>query len=225
MFHVKHRVQKYEGLVDFLLERNKVVNLTAVRNRDDAAVKHVEDSLVIADHIKRRHSDARTLLDLGTGPGFPGLVIANECPFLSVTLLDSTEKKIRYVKDAISYMALSNTTAIAGRAESFALLNKGIFDVVVVRSVAHLDVLLEYASPLLKLGGFLLAMKSFDTSTEFDDGQNVAKLFGFELPTSFPYTLLKQNRSIFSFKKLKKPSIDLPRKVGAAANNPILRRM
>ena len=224
MFHVKHRTQKYEKLVDFLLERNVSINLTAIRSREEALTKHIEDSLVVSDHILNHHPATKTLLDLGTGAGFPGLVIASEHPEINVTLLDSTQKKIRFVDEAVVLLNLKNTNTVADRVETFSLINSSIFDCLVVRSVARLDALLEYAAPLLKLGGVLLAMKSVNTLEELSIGQAVAGLFGFNEAVSFPYTLMDQERTLFSYMKTSNSSISLPRKIGDAVNNPIQRR-
>jgi 16S rRNA (guanine527-N7)-methyltransferase len=224
MFHVKQRALKYSGLIDFLLQHNKNINLTAIRDHAGAMSKHIEDSLVASDHIKLSLRETKTVLDIGTGAGFPGLIIAAENPEIIVTLIDSTAKKIKYVNEAIRYMGLSNCLAFADRAESFALKNKGAFDAVIARSVARLDALLEYASPLLKLDGYLLAMKSNKSGEELDLGQYVARLYGFAPAIITPYTLLDQNRAIISFKKTGKSGFDLPRKIGAAVNDPIQRR-
>jgi 16S rRNA (guanine527-N7)-methyltransferase len=223
MFHVKHRKLGYEKMIDFVLEHNKNINLTAIRDRDEALSKHVEDSLVASDYIQKNHPQAAMVLDLGTGAGFPGLVIAMENPTLNVTLLDSTEKKIRFVHQAVEFLDLKNAHPVADRAETYAIKNKATYDVVIARSVARLDALLEYAAPLLKVGGVLLAMKSVETKEELEIGHYVAKLFGFAPAEVHAYTLLDQDRTILSFTKTRKPSIDLPRKIGAAVNNPIQR--
>ncbi len=217
-------MQKYEPFVDFLLEYNNFINLTSIRNRSDALVKHVEDSLVLSDHIRNHHPEARRLLDIGTGAGFPGLVLAKEHPHISITLLDATKKKIRFVEEAALFLGANNACAVADRVEAFTLKNKEVFDVVVVRSVARLDVLLEYAAPLLKKSGYLLAMKSLDTLDEMSLADEVASVFGFNVGHSFPYVLLDQKRSILSYRKIGNPVISLPRKIGEAIKYPIQRR-
>ena len=220
MFHVKHRLPPYETLVDYLLERNHRVNLTAIRSKDDAMIKHVEDSLILSDYINLAHSRARLAIEIGTGAGFPGLVVAKECPQLNITLLDSVEKKVRFVRDAIPLMALTNVIAVTDRAESFASTHLNSFDIVIARSVARLNVLLEYASPLLKIGGVLLAMKMADITEELAVAKAAAPILGFDFSSSLPYALLNQSRTIFCFKKTTASSISLPRHIGIAAHNP-----
>ena len=224
MFHVKHWHIKYGELVDVLLDRNQRTNLTGVRDRGDVLVKHIEDSLVAVDHIKNNHPNARRLLDLGTGAGFPGLIIAKECTELTATLLDATSKKITFVNEAILLLNLSNAEGVADRVEHFAVKHNNVFDLVIARSVARLDTLLEYASPLLANGGHLLAMKRFDSREELGVGENIAPMLGFDVATIHPYTLSGQNRAIFSFKKSSNASITLPRKIGDALKNPLKRR-
>jgi 16S rRNA (guanine527-N7)-methyltransferase len=206
MFHVKHSCINYGPLVDFLLEQNKHINLTAIRNREEVLVKHIEDSLVIANHLKQYHPLTRAVLDLGTGAGFPGLVIAAENPAINVTLLDSTQKKIHFVDKAIALMGITNATTVSQRAESLALADWAKFDVIVARSVARLDILLKYADLLLKQEGTLLAMKLLDSHEELLLGQTMAKTLGFSPCISFPYTLSQQNRVILSFKKQHNPT-------------------
>lgn len=136
-----------------LRERNEHVNLTSIVSPDGILTLHMLDSLSVAPHL----GDARRVIDVGTGGGFPGIPLAVACPHRRFTLIDGTQKKIRFVAEAIAALDIRNAQAIAARAESYA--GEKDFDVVVARAVGSLAEVLHNAGPLLAPRGRLLAMK------------------------------------------------------------------
>ena len=141
----------------FLEEYNKTTNLTTIVNEPDVYLKHFYDSLTIIKEIDLTKVD--TLLDIGTGAGFPGMVLKICYPNLNVTLLDSNNKKLAFLESLKNKLNLE-VTLIHGRAEEFITDNREKFDVVVTRAVASLPILCELAIPYLKLNGYFIAMKS-----------------------------------------------------------------
>lgn len=136
-----------------LRERNQVVNLTAIDDLPAIRALHMLDSLSVAPHL----ADARRVLDVGTGGGFPGLPLAIACPDIDFTLIDGTQKKIRFVAEMIETLALANATALAQRAEDYR--PPAPFDVIVIRAVGPLGDLVRRCRHLLRRGGRLLALK------------------------------------------------------------------
>jgi len=136
-----------------LRERNQLVNLTAIDDLPGIRALHMLDSLSVAPHL----GDARRVLDVGTGGGFPGLPLAIACPEIEFTLIDGTQKKIRFVAEMIATLGLANASALAERAENFR--PPVLFDVVVIRAVGPLDELARRCRHLLRRGGRILALK------------------------------------------------------------------
>jgi 16S rRNA (guanine527-N7)-methyltransferase len=136
-----------------LRERNEHVNLTSIVSPEGILTLHMLDSLSIAKHL----GDARRLIDVGTGGGFPGIPLAIACPDRDFTLIDGTQKKIRFVAEAIATLEIRNAHALAARAEAYP--GKKEFDVVILRAVSTLADALRHCAHLLRRGGRLLAMK------------------------------------------------------------------
>lgn len=140
-------------LANRLRERNRAVNLTSIDTLADILSVHVLDSLAVAPHL----GAARRILDVGTGGGFPGLPLAIACPERRFTLIDGTQKKIRFVTEAIEALAIANAEALAARAEQFRPARP--FDIVIARAVGRIPAILRATQHLLAAGGALLAMK------------------------------------------------------------------
>ena len=141
---------------NFLLEYNKHTNLTAIKTEEEVYLKHFYDSLTL---VKIANLTTGTLLDVGTGAGFPGLVLAIVFPNLRVTLLDSNNKKITFLNECITKFQLPNVKTIYSRAEDFTRIHREEFDFVTSRAVAELRILLELNIPALKVNGKFLVMK------------------------------------------------------------------
>lgn len=161
-----------------LLEVNRITNLTAIRNLPDTISKHLIDSLLAAEYLP----EGASVLDLGCGPGFPSIPLAIARPDLRIVALDSTSKKIAFVKEAAQKLSLNNLTAIAGRAEDAQILKQiGKVDAVVSRAVAKMSVLSELCLPYLKIGGVFVALKASKAAEELAEAKNaIGKLGGSE---------------------------------------------
>ena len=179
------KLQLLQKYCDFLLDYNKTTNLTAIKDKDNVYLKHFYDSLTINKYL----NNVNTLLDIGTGAGFPGMVIAIMHPEIHVTLLDSNNKKIKFLEELIKILGITNVSLIYGRCETFAKDNKEKFDIVTSRAVARLRILCELALPLLKINGKFIAMKG-NISEELNDltrkkisqKYNIVKIEKFLLP-------------------------------------------
>ena len=153
----EEQLSKLEEYADFLLEYNQHTNLTAIKTKEEVYLKHFYDSLTL---VKIANLTQGKLLDVGTGAGFPGLVLAIAFPKLDVTLLDSNNKKIAFLKECTQKLQLSNVTIIYDRAENYTRLHREEFDFVTSRAVAELRILLELNIPALKINGKFLVMKA-----------------------------------------------------------------
>ncbi len=152
----KKMEEQLKQYADFLLEYNKHTNLTAIKTEEEVFLKHFYDSLTL---VKLADLKQGTLLDVGTGAGFPGLVLAIVFPNLKITLLDSNNKKITFLEECISKFQLQNVHTIYSRAEDFTRVHREEFDFVTSRAVADLRILLELNIPALKVNGKFLVMK------------------------------------------------------------------
>ncbi len=162
----------FDRYAEMLTERNEKVNLTAITDTDEIRVKHFTDSLAAIDLIKT----GATVLDIGSGAGFPGIPLKIARDDISVTLLDSVNKKVAFMNDVIADLGLKNIEAVHARIEDFP--HKGEFDVAVSRAVAELTTLAEYALPFVKVGGTFVAYKSEKAEAEAAAAGNAVALLG-----------------------------------------------
>lgn len=151
------KLEQLNIYMTLLQTENKKYNLTAITKEEDIYLKHFYDSLTITKIIKL---DKQKLCDLGTGAGFPGLVLKIVFPKLDVTLIEATNKKCEFLKLVINELKLEKIKVINTRAEIYAKDNREVFDIVTARAVAPLKHLLEYAIPLVKVKGFFIPLKS-----------------------------------------------------------------
>lgn len=162
----------FDRYAEMLTERNEKVNLTAITDPDEIRVKHFTDSLAAIDLIKT----GAAVLDIGSGAGFPGIPLKIARDDISVTLLDSVNKKVAFMNDVIADLGLKNIEAVHARIEDFP--HKGEFDVAVSRAVAELTTLAEYALPFVKVGGTFVAYKSEKAEAEAAAAGNAVALLG-----------------------------------------------
>lgn len=162
----------FDRYAEMLTERNEKVNLTAITDPDEIRVKHFTDSLAAIDLIKT----GATVLDIGSGAGFPGIPLKIARDDISVTLLDSVNKKVAFMNEVIADLGLKNIEAVHARIEDFP--HKGEFDVAVSRAVAELTPLAEYALPFVKVGGTFVAYKSEKAEAEAAAAGNAVALLG-----------------------------------------------
>ncbi|BAL01840.1 methyltransferase GidB [Oscillibacter valericigenes Sjm18-20] len=158
-----------------LEEKNKVMNLTAIKDPDEVARLHFLDSAAL---LKLMDFRGRTVVDVGTGAGFPGLPIRILEPSARVTLLDSLGKRVAFLQEICEDLGLSDVTCVHARAEEFAAEHRESFDVAVSRAVASLPLLAELCLPLVKLEGKFVAMKSVDSGEELNTAAKAIEILG-----------------------------------------------
>lgn len=202
--------EQLEIYKDFLIEYNKHTNLTRIIDENDIYLKHFYDSLTIVKYIDL--SNKKTLLDIGTGAGFPGMVLKIVYPNLDVTLLDSNNKKITFLKQ-LSEKLNVKVNAIQARSEEYIKEKREFFDVVTSRAMANLRVLLELSIPYVKINGNFIAMKA-NASEELKEAGNTHEKLGAKLSSINEFELLKENskRTIIVYDKINKTDIKYPRK-------------
>ena len=207
--------------LDLLIEKNKVLNLTRITDVELAVRLHCIDSLLV--YKSASSEEFFNFLDIGTGGGFPGIALA-VMSNASGVLLDSVTKKVFAVSEFLCQLGLSNRISTSSeRAEMYALNHAGEFDLITARAVAPLASLVEYAAPLVALKGRFITTKAQITNEELDSGLKVAKICGLKYVSRETYELPKDSghREIITFKKIKEPSIVLPRSNGMAKNKPL----
>jgi len=192
-----------------LSRENKKYNLTAITEEKEVYLKHFYDSLTIVKSITLNN---QYILDIGSGAGFPGLVLKIIFPNLKIDLLDSTEKKCKFLKLVINTLNLENINVINNRAEKYAINNRKKYDIVVSRAVAPLKHLLEYGIPVLKEKGLFIALKA-NIQDELINIFNYYQKLGLsnESIISFKLPFEQSNRSIYKIEKIKPTPIIYPR--------------
>lgn len=179
-------IEPLETFSRMLLEKNQVMNLTAITDPRDVAVLHLLDSLALTGLAGL---EGRTVVDVGTGAGFPGVPLAIARPSARVTLLDSLGKRVDFLRESCRILGLDNVECVHGRAEEFAGERRETFDLAVSRAVAALPVLCELCLPLVKVGGAFWAMKSVDTEEEISASKTAVKVLGGRIQAVSDYTI------------------------------------
>lgn len=215
------QLEQFNKYYEMLIETNKVMNLTAITEPEEVAVKHMVDSLLAFDTSFKN----KTLADVGTGAGFPGIPLKIYCPSLKVTLIDSLGKRLKFLENVISELGLTDITCEHARAED-AGKNKKFrekYDIVTARAVARLSVLSEYCLPLVKPGGMFIALKGSKYAEEISEGEQALKILGGKLISSDEVKLpgLDDGRAIVKIKKIKPTPAAYPRKAGTPDKQPL----
>jgi 16S rRNA (guanine527-N7)-methyltransferase len=217
------QLEQFNIYYKLLVETNKQLNLTALTSPEDVAVKHIIDSLLA---FEDKFFTGRSLIDVGSGAGFPGIPLKIYCPSLKVVLLDSLAKRLKFLETVIAELKLQEISCVHMRAEDAGQnkLYRGQFDLVTARAVAKLAVLAELCLPLVKVGGFFIALKGSKYQTELEESARSLKVLGGELVQAEPVTLpgLDDGRAIIRIKKIKPTPEAYPRKAGLPAKKPIL---
>ena len=218
------QVGQFSVYNEMLLDWNTRMNLTALTAPEDVAVKHIIDSLTAYDAAL--FDGARTLIDVGTGAGLPGIPLAVYAPHLTVTLLDSLNKRVRFLTEVTAAMGLPNVRCIHARAEEAARTaeHRAAYDIAVSRAVARLPVLLEYALPFVRIGGTLLALKGRAYAEEQKEARRAAEVLGGGRITAHPVRLpgLDDVRAMLTVTKERQTPAAYPRGGGAPTRRPIV---
>lgn len=179
-------VKRYETYFELLEEKNKVMNLTAISGREDVARLHFLDCAALLKYADFRN---KRVIDVGTGAGFPGLALKIAEPEMELTLLDSLNKRIDFLRESCEKLGFEDVACIHARAEEAPAELRGCFDIATSRAVARLNTLCELCLPLLKENGVFIAMKGPDCAEELAEAQNAIKLLGAELSSCESYTI------------------------------------
>lgn len=171
------QLKKY---ADFLLEYNKTTNLTAIRDLEGVYLKHFYDSLLVFNNEIVDFSKIDNLIDVGTGAGFPGVVIKIIKPHIKLTLLDSNNKKTTFLKELINILELSDVTIVNDRAENYVKDHRQEFDITIARAVSELRIISELCLPLTKVNGYFIALKG-NYVDEIKAGSDTIKKLGSEI--------------------------------------------
>lgn len=209
----------YEMLVD----TNKVMNLTAITDYDEAVIKHFADSAAINNVYDM--SRVKSLIDVGTGAGFPGIVLKIIYPDAEVLLLDSLKKRINFLDTVTEKLGLGGIKTVHGRAEDIAQnkMYREKYDLCVSRAVAALSALSEYCIPFVKIGGAFVSYKAAACEQEVSDAENAVKLLGGKIKETAEYTLGpdKLVRKFVIIDKIKSTPAKYPRKAGTPSKEPL----
>jgi len=218
----EEQANKFYKYMELLLEWNEKMNLTAITEPDEVILKHFIDSITVEKYINKEAK----IIDVGTGAGFPGIPLSIIRNDLNITLMDSLNKRIRFLDEVIEKNNLINVDTVHSRAEELARNTdyREKFDVATSRAVASLNVLLEYMVPFIKVGGYCICMKGSNVDEELDNAKKaldvlnckVEKVERFNLPGS------DYGRNIIIIKKIGKTSKKYPRKPGTPAKEPLI---
>lgn len=218
------QLAQFEQYYDRLIEKNKVMNLTAITEREDVILKHFIDSLALARYVKLWEKKYK-IIDVGTGAGFPGIPLKIAFPNLQVTLFDSLNKRIKFLQEMIDTLKLKEITAVHGRAEEGAR-DKNMrekYDFAVSRAVANMAVLSEYCIPFVKVGGYFIPYKTGTVEEEITQGKKAIQILGGKIEKIEKLMLPDSDisRSFVFIKKEKQTPKAYPRKAGTASKQPL----
>lgn len=207
----KNQLNQLEKFYELLISWNKKINLTRITKKEDVYLKHFYDSLTLIKTIDL--TQGLSLCDVGTGAGFPGIVLKIVFPNLKITLIDSLQKRINYLNEVIKELNLQNIEAIHTRAEDYARKNRETYDIVTARAVANLKIISELCIPMVKENGYFIAMKA-NATEEIAASKTMIIELGAKLENTIEFILPieNSNRTLIKIKKIRKTNSKYPRK-------------
>lgn len=218
------QLSKFMRYYELLIEWNRVMNLTAITDFDDVLKKHFLDSLSLVK-IYSDFSD-KTLIDIGTGAGFPGIPLKIIFPELKITLLDSLNKRINFLNTVIEELELKDIETLHGRAENFSKkeLLREKYDICVSRAVANLSTLSEYCLPYVKVGGGFISYKSGKSVEEIEGAKKAISILGGKIENTVEFIIPDSDisRNLILIRKIKNTPNKYPRKEGVPSRTPII---
>ena len=220
----KEQEELFEKYYDLLIKWNSKINLTAITEKDEVWLKHFKDSLSL-DRILDL-DNVETVIDVGTGAGFPGIPLKIVHPHLKLTLIDSLDKRIRFLNTVIDELSLENVITIHGRAEDLAQMDmhREKYDLCVSRAVAALPVLTELCIPFVSIGGHIVSYKAEKASEEIRSAEKIIRLTGSVLNDVKEFKLCGSDisRTLIKIEKIDITPSKYPRRAGLPAKKPII---
>lgn len=215
------QIQQFLTYYEMLIEKNKVMNLTAITEYDEVIEKHFLDSISLCQVYDL--SKTVKVLDMGTGAGFPGVPLKIAFPEVEITLADSLNKRIKFLDEVVAELGLQKVTTIHARAEELARNkeHRESYDLVVSRAVANLSTLGEYCIPFVKMGGNFISYKSGEIEEEVNAAKNAVKILGGQIKNVYKFDLSEQKRSFVIIEKIKTTPKTYPRKAGTPSKEPL----
>ena len=224
--HIKLSEEQYNQYVTYyhmVVEKNKVMNLTGITEFDEFIDKHYIDSLSIVNAVDMTH--VNSIIDVGTGAGFPGIPLKIAFPHLKITLLDSLNKRINFLNEVVETLGLQNVETCHGRAEDFGHRKeyREQYDLCASRAVANLSTLTEYCLPFVKVGGQFVSYKSGNVDNELKESAKAIKILGGETGKVCSFVLPGTDfaRTLVTIKKVKATGNKYPRKAGTPSKEPL----
>ncbi|GFI37625.1 ribosomal RNA small subunit methyltransferase G [Lachnospiraceae bacterium] len=219
----ERQIKQFEDYYRILIEWNHVMNLTAITEYEEAVEKHFIDSLSIINAVD--FSEIFNIIDIGTGAGFPGIPLKIAFPDINITLLDSLNKRVKFLNEVIEQLGLNNINAIHGRAEDYAKQKeyREQYDLCVSRAVANLSTLSEYCLPYVKINGLFIPYKSGDIDVELEKSEHAVSILGGVVSDVIRFQLPGTDigRSFVKIKKIKSTGKKYPRKAGLPSKEPL----
>lgn len=218
------QMRQFEEYMSGILKWNEKVNLTRITDRDEFIIKHFIDSLVCCNYAE--YTNAKMIIDVGTGAGFPGIPLAILSPEKDFVLMDSLNKRLKIIDELCEKVGISNVTTVHARAEELARnkQHREKYDLCVSRAVANMAVLAEYCLPFIKVGGFLLAYKGPEAADEAGTAAHALKILGGEILDirDAKLSAYEISHKIIVIKKVKCTASKFPRKSGTPSKEPLL---
>lgn len=217
----EEQIEKFYKYMNLLIEWNEKINLTAIIKPEEIILKHFVDCLTISKYIEKNSK----LIDVGTGAGFPGIPLKIYRKDLKITLVDSLNKRLNFLREVINQLDLESVEIIHSRAEELGrdCDYREKFDIATSRAVANLSTLSEYLLPFVRVGGNCICMKGADVDEEIKTAKNAIEVLGGKIVEKDVFNLPESNlgRSIIIIEKTKNTSKKFPRKAGTPAREPI----
>ena len=215
------QIEQFLKYYEMLIEKNKVMNLTAITEYDEVIEKHFLDSISLCQVYDL--SKPVKILDMGTGAGFPGVPLKIAFPEIEITLADSLNKRIKFLDEVIAELGLQKVTTVHARAEELARNkeHRENYDLVVSRAVANLSTLGEYCIPFVKMGGNFISYKSGEVDEEVNAAGKAIKILGGQIKEVYKFDLSDQKRSFVTIEKIKTTPKTYPRKAGTPSKEPL----
>lgn len=219
------QIDKFYHFYGLLIAWNQKMNLTAITEWDEVVIKHFIDSLAIVKAFQDFGYEKSTLIDVGTGAGFPGIPLKIVFEKIEIVLLDSSKKRVRFLSHVINELKLTEIYAIHGRSEEFGQneRHREKYDFCVSRAVANISTLSEYCLPFVKIGGSFISYKSGLIEEELSAGKNAILILGGKIKEKILFQLTEQglSRSLIVIEKIGSTNSRYPRKAGIPSREPI----